>query len=593
MKQQGLFSSVAARVTVTLLVVTTVLLSGMAGMLFKRAHDKAEHSYEGRLEIAASTLRLSFALPLKSGDEKMVESIAINTMQTDLIYAISLETASGNYYFLRNPKGNVERVDSPVIPGSGLMEEARPVMLEDELLGTLTVFMMPEFAGQSLQRWVLVTIISIVLIDLLVVFVVYATLWILVLYPLSLLKEHAQAIKNDASEIRQPSGIPLYGEFRVVSDTIDEIAKNLKTQIVEVEKANKQFDRASRKFPIPVGIYDSESRQVLFVNDKFIQFFGYEPEDIPTVDDFDERVYPDAEYRAESRKIWEERWAKAFETGTPMYPFERIMRSKGGQEKIVELSGVIFDKRLTLGIFNDLTDRKLAEEEVQVQQNRLRKLTAHVQEVREEERKRIAQELHDELGQILTVAKIDLANLEQSLALESREVTDSVNKLVATIDQASDTARQISENLRPGMLDLLGLGPALQLHINRFQQSTQIQVDLVLEGQGEDNSEFDVDDRVATTAFRIVQEALTNVARYAQATHVSIHVVMLARELVIVVRDDGVGFDLEEQQSRGSFGLLGMRERAAALSGDLIIEASPGQGVRIEANLPIKEDELS
>lgn len=593
MKLSGLFSSVASRVTVIFLVVTTLVLSGLSGMLLKRANEKAGKSFYDRMVVTASTLSLSFALPVKSADASMIKAIAAQAMQSDLIYAIDLEAESGGYYFRRTSTGKAELQDTPITPEPGLMSASHVVSVNGESLGVLTVYMLPVLAGASLHQWVLVTVISIVLIDLLLVCVVYATLWLLVLYPLSQLKEHAQGIKNDPAASPASAGSSLYGEFRVVSDTIDEMANSLRLKILEVEKANRQSDHVARKFPIPVGTYDTDTGEILFINDKFIEVFGYEPEDIPNIEDWYRLVFPDPVYREEAAKMWLDNWDQANKTGAPMHQFERIMCSKDRQEKIIEVSGVIFDGHFTLVIFNDITDRKQAEKEVLNQQTRLRKLTAHVQEVREEERKRIARELHDELGQILTVAKIDLANLEHSMTADSENLAEEIARLVSTIDQASDTTRQISENLRPGMLDLLGLGPALELHVTRFQQSTLITVDLLLEGKGDDKTEFDIEDRVATTAFRIVQEALTNVAKYSRAESVSVSVVMLENELVIVIRDDGVGFDAESQQRKPSFGLLGMRERAQALSGDLSIETAPGKGVRIEASLPYRDEELS
>lgn len=202
--------------------------------------------------------------------------------------------------------------------------------------------------------------------------------------------------------------------------------------------------------------------------------------------------------------------------------------------------------------------------------------------MREEERRRIAREIHDELGQILTVARIDLTRLGARLDSPKDVLQQSIDDLMLILENASDTARSISENLRPGMLDLLGLGPALQSHVKQFEESAKVQCSLDMSNDGE----IEVDDHVATVAFRIVQEALTNVARHAQASQVEILVVDLGEELSIIIQDNGIGVDNLAEKQKRRFGLLGMRERTDALGGSVTVTSEPGEGVRIEASLP-------
>jgi len=238
----------------------------------------------------------------------------------------------------------------------------------------------------------------------------------------------------------------------------------------------------------------------------------------------------------------------------------------------------------------EVVERQLAESELFESQQKLRELMQHLQEVREAERAHIAREIHDELGQTLTVARIDLTRLASRLDEPPENLQKYVAEITAVLDKAADTARTISEDLRPGMLDLLGLGAAIEHHVTRFSEATGIAVALKLD----DIDELELDDSVATAAFRIVQESLTNVARHAGASHVDIQIADLGKELVVIVQDNGQGISTETQASKKrSYGLLGMGERAQSLGGDVIIESQPGKGTRIEANLPHSVKDLS
>ncbi|MCI0491357.1 MAG: response regulator, partial [Planctomycetes bacterium] len=216
----------------------------------------------------------------------------------------------------------------------------------------------------------------------------------------------------------------------------------------------------------------------------------------------------------------------------------------------------------------EVAERRNVELELRESRQKLRELTGHLEDVREEERARIAREIHDELGQSLTVARIDLTRLGARLDEPREKSRKYVEQIIAVLDQAADMARSISENLRPGMLDLLGLGPAIEHHVVRFKEMTGLNCSLEMDDLGG----FDVDDRVATAAFRILQEALTNVARHAKAKNVEIHVVDLGTELVVIVQDDGVGMATKATGGKtGRYGLLGMSERAQLLGGSLVI----------------------
>lgn len=238
----------------------------------------------------------------------------------------------------------------------------------------------------------------------------------------------------------------------------------------------------------------------------------------------------------------------------------------------------------TQQLHSEVEERRQAEKELFESRQKLRDLSNHLEDVREAERTRIAREIHDELGQALTVARIDLTRLSEALDQPKSKLKTDIAAINAMLEQAADIARSISENLRPGMLDLLGLQAALEHHIDRFAQTTAIKCSTNIVDKGN----LDSDTKITTTVFRIVQEALTNVARHAAAREVSVQVVDTSTHILAIIQDDGKGIEKGPRTHR--YGLLGMGERVHALGGNLTIESEPGKGARIEATLPFKMD---
>jgi len=269
--------------------------------------------------------------------------------------------------------------------------------------------------------------------------------------------------------------------------------------------------------------------------------------------------------------------------GKPYEPEEVLQRVRTHLElrNLQMHLGEMCDLR-TRQLNQEVVERRLAEAELFNSRQKLRELTSHLEDIREAERARIAREIHDELGQALTVIRIDLTRLVSRLDDSQDNIKQYLDGVLSIVDQASNTARTISENLRPGMLDLLGLEAAIEHHVKRFKETTLIPCTLKFVK----DKPLTVDDKVATAAFRIVQEALTNVARHAKASQVDIQIADLGKEIVVIVQDDGVGMSDPQITKQRRYGLLGMSERAQFLGGHMIIESAPGKGTRVEASLP-------
>ena len=231
-----------------------------------------------------------------------------------------------------------------------------------------------------------------------------------------------------------------------------------------------------------------------------------------------------------------------------------------------------------ISMLRDVTDLRENEAALERSQAELRALAAHLQDVREEERTRLSREVHDVLGQQLTAIRLGIGwfgrhysddQVAQARLAETRE----------TIDETIRHVRQIAADLRPGVLDDFGLASAVQWQATRFEERTGTACPVDVHGRTEPPR------GVATAAFRVLQESLTNVARHAEASRVAVTLVLGADSVRLVVSDDGRGFDASRAKRR-SLGLVGMRERAGALGGRLDVRGVPGQGTVVECTLP-------
>jgi signal transduction histidine kinase len=224
-----------------------------------------------------------------------------------------------------------------------------------------------------------------------------------------------------------------------------------------------------------------------------------------------------------------------------------------------------------------------AEEQLRESHERLRALSVYLQSVREEERTRIAREVHDELGQALTSCKLDVSWIASKLPRELKPLLEKAKALSAHIDATIQMVRRISTELRPGILDHLGLAAALEWQANEFQTRTGIKCDVLA-----DLNVPLLNQELNTAFFRIFQETLTNIIRHAGATHVAVNLKGRDGNIVLEVKDNGRGISREEISNTKSMGLLGMRERAALLRGEFKISRLPrGNGTRVTVSIPL------
>ena len=291
-----------------------------------------------------------------------------------------------------------------------------------------------------------------------------------------------------------------------------------------------------------------------------------------------------------SRKVISE-YHKVFRTGVSIVT-EEVNEFEGRKIFTETIKEPVFedDKVVrVITVVRDISNRKLTEEHILDSQKQLKTFAAHLQTIREEERIVISRELHDNLGQILTALKIDLSRLIKKLndngkKKDIRSLADHAAELMPLVDSSIQMTRKISRELRPRILDELGLVAAIEWQITEFIKRTGITCKF-----HSDVQEIDIEVRNKIAVFRIIQEALTNIARHAHASRVVVSIKQLDQSIIVEVKDNGSGIRENDISGENSLGLTGMRERAVLLGGTLMIKGKPAKGTAIKLSIPLKE----
>ncbi len=327
-------------------------------------------------------------------------------------------------------------------------------------------------------------------------------------------------------------------------------------------------------------LFDESSTHIEDANHAAEMLFGYTVSELKGLSVFDLSAEPDKTEQTISR-------LKAEKLRILCIP-KRLFKRKDGSRFAGEVSiGIYSVKGRTKCIVSirDITERLRQQEELQRSEQQLRNLSLHLQNVREEERARIAREIHDELGQLLTAVKIDLNSCLNSSNNTSPVLRERLFKAVSLINETISTVKRISMELRPSILDYLGITAAIEWYVDEFEERTGIRCYLNISP-----SEIELESPLSITLFRVLQETLTNVARHAKATEVDIIVKATEEELYLSIKDNGVGIREEEIRSPDSLGILGIKERVRHHGGTMKIIGHPQGGTEVEIRVPLRQE---
>ena len=357
---------------------------------------------------------------------------------------------------------------------------------------------------------------------------------------------------------------------------------------IERHRALTALAESEERFQLAVsgasaGLWDLDPRTGdLYLSPHFREIVGYDEDELPgqsrayfgIIHPEDvERVTLALKAHIEDRQPYNVEYRIHTQTGT-----YRWIQSRG--QALWDASGTAYRM---VGWIIDVTDRRRAEEELRESREELQRLSANIEHIREEEKTRIARELHDDLGQLLTALKIDTTRFEQKMEGKlDQSSAAALRNIYGLIDQLVSSVRRIAADLRPVMLDDLGPIPAIDWFIHEFSARHGILVTAQL-----DANEIVFNRDSGTEVFRIVQEALTNIARHSGASEASIEIARKEPFCIVKISDNGRGALPNARRSRKSFGLLGMRERAARLGGELNVTTAPGEGFALTVTLPL------
>lgn len=362
------------------------------------------------------------------------------------------------------------------------------------------------------------------------------------------------------------------------------------TDITDRMQADKERQRLAKDRLLLLestgeGIYGIDRNgQCTFVNRAAARMLGYRPDDMLGMDmhHMIHHSLPDgAPYPRDCCHI-----VKTLSMGKGcQIDHEVYWRQDGSHFPVAYSSFPVLEGDQIIGavvVFLDITERKRAEAQLRTSYTKLRNLTARLESVREEERIRIAREIHDELGQALTGVKLELSLLHDQLPADRPALASRLESISTLIDNTIHSVRRIATELRPIVLDQLGLIPAIEWQAHEFRTRTGIQctLDIYLRSVALSQAE-------STAMFRIFQEILTNVARHAKATAVNILLQEQGGRLMLEVRDDGLGVTEAELSDPTSLGLVGMRERALLMGGEITFAGTPGKGTTVKVWLPL------
>ncbi len=355
------------------------------------------------------------------------------------------------------------------------------------------------------------------------------------------------------------------------------------------EEALQQNESTLRGFydsaSMMMGVADVEGDDIrpVSVNAATARFWGTTPEAMRN------RLASELGVPREYILKWIQHYRECVRTGGPVR-FEHLRQTSGGPRwlsaTICHIGGTGEGPARFAYITEDITDRKRVEEQLMGSRDQLRALSVHLQSIREEEQTRLAREVHDELGQSLTGLQLGLTWLGEKLDPQQHRLQEKVRALLVIADATIQSVQRLSSALRPVVLDDLGLIAAMEWQARVFESHTGIPCAV-----SSNVEKIDLDQMRATTIFRILQESLTNVARHAGATKVTVAFTQMDRLLVLVIQDNGKGIAENVISDHRSLGLIGMRERAHACGGNVMVSCPPGGGTVVTARIPLPRAE--
>jgi PAS domain S-box-containing protein len=373
-------------------------------------------------------------------------------------------------------------------------------------------------------------------------------------------------------------------ELKVVNQRlIEDIAARKQTE-QRLQQTQHMLMNAQNIAHLGSWVFDPKTHE-LQCSDEFFRICGLEPQSVkPSLEFAVSIVHPD-DLAAANRAI-----TAALEDDKEYRIEKRIVRPDGSIRHVASRGELILNEalgqRTFVGSFLDVTDQKETEVALRESQQKLRELAAHLERIREDERKRIAREIHDELGALLTAIKAHLSVAIDTAAAAGVQTDTLLTDASHLADVATEAVRRVVADLRPSVLDQLGVWAALEWYVGGIEERTRLSCECAIEA---DVAASELGPERSAMVFRVVQEALTNVVRHADASRVTVHAKRQENFIIVVIEDDGKGLDPAHLLDSQSWGIVGMHERARYFGGALAIAGTLGHGTTVTLRMPFED----
>ena len=363
-----------AGLLIVLIVTTVSVLLAAVGALAYRAYSVAEHGeFERSIELAADQLAVGLAPAAWNLEYEQVRKLMESRMRDRSIYGVVVQLDTARFALQRNEDWELQSVDGD-IDSTGLFVTEQPVSFGEQRIGQVRVIGSPRFVDQDLRSALATMVLFTVLLDVVLTLALYIALQRMVLQPLRLVERHADEVARHGRSTTALGDLSFLGELQRLTQSVDAMVTQLEARNAELERSNERFRRVIRLLPLPISLFDRDGR-ILYVNDCFVDTFGYTLEDIPDAHTWFGLAYPDPAYRAEVLQTWGQELASAQGTSGLVRARPYVVTCKDGSRKIVEIGGMLADDP-NITVLNDITDRTRAEEELARHRDHLEELVS-------------------------------------------------------------------------------------------------------------------------------------------------------------------------------------------------------------------------
>ncbi|WP_018228846.1 PAS domain-containing hybrid sensor histidine kinase/response regulator [Methyloversatilis universalis] len=366
-------TSIAA-LLIVLIVVTVSVLLGAAGALAYRSYSQGERAkFTRALQLATEQLSISLAPAAWNLEYEQVRKLMESRMREPSVHGLTVQLDTARFTLERGRDGEARWADGD-IDVQGLSVSELPIRFEDQIIGQVRQFGTERFVDQELRSALITLVLLILLLDAVLSLALYVGLQRMVLQPLRLVERHANDVARGENSETVLGELHFVGELQRLTQSIDAMVRQLGLRNAELSRSTERFERVIRLLPFPISLFDREGR-IVFVNDRFVDTFGYTLKDIPDAHTWFQLAYPDPAYRSEVLNGWAQELEASRQTSGLVRARPYRVTCRDGSVKIVEIGGMMTeDPNIT--VLNDITDRTLAEEELARHRNRLEELVS-------------------------------------------------------------------------------------------------------------------------------------------------------------------------------------------------------------------------